>query len=105
MRNAKLPGKTTFVVKDKKGIVTLSYWCKTHGMKYNTVQARAWRAGLSSDSPNGLVTLDPKGAHREIFKRIKDNDRPGKKAKEGVEGEVRSEAVHGDSGRDNAEGS
>jgi hypothetical protein len=71
---SKIPKRTTFVVKDKRhGIIPLNFWCKENGIKYNTVQARAWRAGLSGNAI-GLVELDPYGEHREIFKKVRLNN-------------------------------
>ena len=67
----KIPRRTAFVVKDKKhGLIPLNFWCKSHGVKYNTIQARAWRAGLSG-SLIGLVELYPDGEHKEIFKKVR----------------------------------
>jgi hypothetical protein len=67
----KIPQRTTFVVKDKVlGVIPLNYWCKSHGFKYNTIQARAWRAGLSGNSI-GLVVLNPNDEHKELFKKVR----------------------------------
>lgn len=62
------PRRTTFFVKDKKlGVVPLSYWCQVNGVKYNTIQARVWRAGLSCEA-TGFVTLNADKEHKELLR-------------------------------------
>lgn len=66
-----VPPKTVFVCNDPKlGFVPLAYWCKKHRVKYNTIQARLWRAGFSGNEV-GLVMLDVVGTHKEFFEKVR----------------------------------
>lgn len=73
------PKKTNYLVFPEFGPPQpLALWCKMRGVKYNTIQARIWRAGMSL-SADGLVFLYPDGEHKDLLKgKVKSRGRTTK---------------------------
>jgi hypothetical protein len=73
------PKKTSYLVVANFCLPTpLATWCSARGVKYNTIQTRIWRAGLSL-SATGVVYLYPDGEHKDLLRgKVKRRGRTSK---------------------------